>query len=141
MAISPRADQGPNTPPHSVVAVRDGYILVKLTGQITRERAAELNRKAHALGMEVGIHNYLVDATNARNVDSTADNYQFAYSDMRSEGVDRRAHVSLLVSPNDHSHDFVELVAKNAGLDVTLFRDRRAAMRHLLARTRRVQSR
>ena len=42
------------------------------------------------------------------------------------------ARVALLVSPGDHSHDFVETAARNAYLDVTLFRDKDAAVRHLL---------
>jgi hypothetical protein len=39
--------------------------------------------------------------------------------------------VALLVDPEDHSHDFVETVGRNAGLNVTLFRDRDAAKQYL----------
>ncbi len=47
-------------------------------------------------------------------------------------GIDKYAHVAVLVSPDDHSHDFVEVVARNSGLNVTLFRDLAAAIKHLL---------
>jgi len=33
------------------------------------------------------------------------------------------ARVALLVAPEDHSHDFVELVVRNAGYNVRLFRN------------------
>jgi hypothetical protein len=40
--------------------------------------------------------------------------------------------VAVLVRPEDHSHDFAETVTKNAGQDITIFRDREAAINHLL---------
>lgn len=79
------------------------------------------------------MNRYLVDVTESRNVDSDSNNYKFAYEDILiNPGIDRNAHVALLVDPRDHSHDFFETVARNAGLDVTLFRDRELARRHLL---------
>lgn len=39
--------------------------------------------------------------------------------------------VALLVSPDDHSHDFIETVARNAGLNVTIFTDLQAAKAYL----------
>lgn len=97
------------------------YILVTVTGEITARSAMEQNREAHALGERLGIDCYLVDVTDARNVDSTVDNYNFAYRDMQAPPINPRARVALLVRPGDHSHDFVETVSRNAGLDVTIF--------------------
>lgn len=71
--------------------------------------------------------------TESRNVDTISRIYEFAYEDMKTpEGIDKNARVALLVSPEDHSHDFVETVARNTGMDVTLFRDREAAINHLI---------
>jgi len=49
-------------------------------------------------------------------------NYDFACSDMKkTEGIDLYARAPILVSPGDHSHDFIETVALNAGLNVRIF--------------------
>ena len=56
----------------------------------------------------------------------------FAYKDMQlAEGIDLNAIVATLVSPDDHSHDFIETVSRNAGLNVTLFTDLDLAKQHL----------
>ncbi len=109
------------------------YILLKVKGDITRQSAMEMNLEAHALGRKMGIRNYLVDVTESRNVDSVVENYEFAYVDMRKmEGIDRLARVATVVSPGDHSHDFMKIVASNAGLNVNLFTDMEEAKQFLL---------
>ncbi|MEE4352071.1 MAG: hypothetical protein V2J25_04305 [Desulfatiglans sp.] len=109
------------------------YIILKVCGEINRELAMKQNLEAHALGAELGINRYLVDVTEARNVDSVISNYRFAYEEMRlPTGINVRARVATLVRPDDHSHDFVETVSRNAGLNVTIFRDREQAIQHLL---------
>jgi hypothetical protein len=50
---------------------------------------------------------------------------------METPEIDKTALVAVLVRPDDHSHDFVETVARNSGLRVTLFRDRERAEDHL----------
>lgn len=113
---------------------RDGkYIHLKVKGPTTRESAMAHNIEAHALGRKLGINRYLVDLTESRNVESVIDNYEFAYKDMKTPQVDPAARVAVLVSPGDHSHDFIETVARNAGLDMTLFTNQEQARRHLLA--------
>lgn len=118
---------------YSIVPSEDKkYIILTIKGNITRVIAMQYNLEAHALGEKLGIHRYLTDVTEARNVESVLDKYKFAYRDMQQEtGIDRRARVAMLVSPEDHSHDFIETVARNSGLDVTLFREREKAMEHL----------
>lgn len=110
------------------------YILIKVKGDITRRLALEYNLEAHKLGTIHGIHRFLMDVTDARNVESAIENYNFAYRDMKKAAeINRTARVALLVSPSDHSHDFLETVTRNAGLDVTLFRNRKQAEHHLKA--------
>lgn len=109
------------------------YILMKIVGEITRESSLKPNLEAHALGMKLGIHRYLVDATEARNVESPVANYQFAYTDMaQTPGIDPDAIAAFVVSPEDHSHDFIETVLRNAGQSATIFRDREQAIRFLM---------
>jgi hypothetical protein len=109
------------------------YIIVKVKGEITGQSAIQQNIEAHAQGEKLGITRYLVDAIEARNTSSILENYTFAYGDMKTvSGINKLARIAMLVSPDDHSHDFVETLAKNAGFDATLFRDRDEAIQHLL---------
>jgi len=119
---------------YTIKPSEDGkYIILKHWGEITSEMAMQRNLEAHALGTKLGLTRHLVDVTEARNVDSITKTYKFAYDDMQiPPGINRTARVAVLVSPDDHSHDFVETVTRNAGLDVTLFRNREAAIKHLL---------
>ncbi|MBN1827164.1 MAG: hypothetical protein JW958_12980 [Candidatus Eisenbacteria bacterium] len=118
--------------PHTITPSPDRtYIELKATGEVNRAVAMRQNVEAHALGRNLGIHRYLVDMTECRNTETELDTYSFAYEDMMTERVDKKARVALLVRPDDHSHDFVETVSRNAGLDVTLFRDRALAEKHL----------
>lgn len=100
------------------------YIILKVSGEFTAQSFMKCIVETHTLGREMGIHSYLVDATNARNTDSAFGNYKFAYSDMKNtEGIDLLARVAGLVSPGDCSHDFVETVSNNAGMIFKLFTD------------------
>lgn len=109
------------------------YIIITVRGEINRASAMKQNIEAHALGNKLGISKYLVDVTEAVNTGSIKDNYDFAYSDMISTPVvNKSARVALLASCSDHSHDFVETVSRNAGLNVTLFRHSELAIQHLL---------
>jgi len=109
------------------------YIILKVRADMTSELAIKQNLEAHALGDELGITRYLVDATESKNIDSINDTYRFANEEMQvSSGINKSAIVAILVSPEDDSHDFVETVMRNAGLNVRLFRDRELAIRYLL---------
>lgn len=116
-----------------ITASEDGrYILLEVVGEINRRTAMAQNLKAHALGRELGIRRYLVDVTRARNTDTALDDYEFAHRDMQTDGIDVGARVAVLVSPGDRSHEFVETVARNAGMNVRNFEDRDQALRFLL---------
>jgi hypothetical protein len=113
----------------------NAFITIVVKGHITRLDAMKQNLEAHALGKRLGINRYLVDVTRARNVDSDIHNYEFAYKDMSlTEGIDRSAIVALVVSPEDHSHDFVVTAARNAGLRIEMFHDPERAKNYLRTR-------
>ncbi|MCJ7774219.1 MAG: hypothetical protein MUP22_13935 [Desulfobacterales bacterium] len=122
--------------PYTITPSDDNkYSIVKVIADMTRSLAMEQNIKAHALGKKLKINRFLVDVTHSRNIESSTDNYNFAYGDMKNEdGIDKTARVAMLVAPEDHSHDFVETVAVNTGLNVAIFRDRKSAINHLLKR-------
>ncbi len=108
------------------------HVLMTVQGEINRELAYKYNIEAHTIGRKAGINRYLVDLTDAHNTDSVIDKFDFAYTDMRSDPViNPNARVVVLVAVGDHSHDFVETVARNAGMNVTMFTDREQAIKFL----------
>ena len=120
---------------YTISPSEDGkYIVLKYFGDVSRKLSIERVIEAHALGEKLGINSYLVDLTEARNIDSIPDLYTYAYEDTKiASGFNLNARVALLADPDDHSHDFVETVLRNAGHNVVLFRDRESAIKHLLA--------
>jgi hypothetical protein len=112
---------------------QDGkYIIQIVSGDLTGKLALEYNLKTHALGRELGIDHYLVDVTESRNVDSPPADYSFAHFSMKNNpAIDQTARVAILIRPGDRSHNFIETVSRNSGLDVTIFTDRYQAIRHL----------
>ncbi len=113
---------------------QDGkYIILTITGDLTGKMMMEYNLKAHSLGREQGINRFLVDVTKSRNVDPSYSNFSFARYDLNTTpGIDLSARIATLVSPGDKSHNFIETVSRNSGLDVTHFTDRHEAIHHLL---------
>lgn len=109
------------------------YIILSVWGEINQKTAMQQNKEAHKLGEELGINRYLVDVRKARNTDSVIEKYNFAYNDMQhTEGINKRAKVVFVSAPEDNSHDFIETVSRNAGLNVTIFKDIEEAKRFLL---------
>lgn len=128
-----RRPSGPGTRSIAPSADRK-YIILRIVGDYTRQRAISHTVEAHALGRQLGIKRYLVDMTESRNTESVLANYEFARQEIWDvPEIDKTALVAIVVSPSDHSHDFVETVARNAGLLVTIFRDRTLAEKHLSA--------
>lgn len=112
----------------------DKYVILNIKGNVTRRSMSPVVFEAHRLGHQLNVHCYLVDLLESRNIETVVDNYEFANVDMRYPDIDQNACVAFLVSPEDHSHDFVETVSRNAGMDITIFTDRNKAIQHLLER-------
>jgi hypothetical protein len=108
------------------------FIVLEESGVVTRHHQLLRTLEAHQLGRKLSIRKYLVDVTHALNAEPPIENYKFAYEDVRGEdGIDKTAIVAIVAAPQDHSHDFVETVSKNSGLNVTLFRDKNKAIEFL----------
>lgn len=106
-----------------------------IKGQISRQSALAYTLEAHALGQKLGYHKYLMDMREARNTEQVVDNYEFIYHDMhQTPGLDRTARVAILISPGDHSHDFIVNMAQNTGLDTRLFTEEAQALAYLAAK-------
>ncbi|MBN1895849.1 hypothetical protein JW906_15280 [bacterium] len=115
---------------YSITTSPDGkYVILKIQENITAENMIKMIVEAHAFGNSRNLSCYLVDATRCRNTSTVTDNYLFAYEDMKTTpGINLTARVAMLVSPDDHSHDFIETVTQNSGFDTQLFRDHSEAV-------------
>ncbi len=110
------------------------YIVVTVQGEISRVSVRQQHIDTFALARSLNVFRILVDVVDAPNTDTIADQYDFAYKDMRQvDPIERSARIAILAAPDDHSHDFIETVGRNSGLNMKLFRDRTQAIAHLLA--------
>jgi hypothetical protein len=108
------------------------YIIIRVKGQMDPLSAMKYTEEAHVLAKEIGLDKFLIDLTNATNTLHVLENYEFAYEKVApNPKINKLAKVAMLVSRNDHSHDFVETVSINAGLLVKLFRNKEAALNYL----------
>ena len=122
--------------PHRTYVSDDStYIVQEVSGEITRQSQVPATIELHEMGKRLGINKFLVDMTNSKNVDTVAENYDFAYVDLRtSPSVSRGVTIAVVTSSDDHSHDFVEVVLSNSGRDARFFKDRNEAIAYLKSR-------
>jgi hypothetical protein len=104
-------------------------VLVPITAEVAPRLALEVQRFVE----QVGIESRLVDVRGVRNISSVSVNYDFGYSILEDQGVARAAKGAVLVSPGDDSHDFIQLVIRNAGFNSRKFTDEAEAIAWLEA--------
>jgi hypothetical protein len=119
--------------PHRIYVSEDStYIVMEVEGEITASAQLQRVIESHKLGRELGIKKFLVDVVRARNTQRDLENYRFAHHEIpESPEINKAATIAMVVAPDDHSHDFVEVVSRNSGQNVTLFRDMDDAVRFL----------
>lgn len=101
---------------HEITVAADGaYITLRILGPTGRHRMEQVVA-AHVLGAQLGIRRFLVDLREAVNLESPVQDFQMANADFPAHPqIDRTARVACLVTPGDHSHDFLITVFRNAG--------------------------
>lgn len=104
------------------------YLICRVIGEITLDVAREFTKELNRLSRTLNIKRFLNDVRDATNALSTLQNYDFAYKDMAEMNLQREACSAILVGPADKTHDFVEMVTKNAGYNVRIFHDEEAAI-------------
>lgn len=108
------------------------HIQIMVHDVINRQIGIRIVHDSHALGDQLGIDTFLMDLTDVVNNDSTINRYNFAHVDIpTTDGFNHFAKVAVLVNPADHSHDFIETVLRNTGVNIRLFHDREEAMAFL----------
>ena len=104
------------------------YLICHVSGEITSDVAlaftAELDQQSRALG----IKRFLTDVRGATNALSTFESYDYAYRKMAEMELQRDVRAAVLARPEDQTHDFVEVVVRNAGYNVRFFRDESEAV-------------
>ena len=108
------------------------YIIVKVVGNISQLLALAYNLEAHALGKQLGINRFLLEFSECRNTDTVLRNYKYVDASLRNPDINHEACTVMLVSPGDHSHDFIEALFRSNGSDVTIFNDHELAISYLL---------
>lgn len=116
---------------HMNLSEDGSYIYLKYKGNIDKKVAFTSTMESHKLAKKHGISCFLVDAVESRNLEKAFDNYEYAYEKFRDAELIKGACVAILVSPDDHSHNFMETLMRNTGRNVTLFRNREKAVRYL----------
>ncbi|MCX6244601.1 MAG: hypothetical protein NTU98_07825 [Bacteroidetes bacterium] len=109
------------------------FILINVDGDFNdNEEMMMENIKAHQIAQEFGIEKFLMDLTKTKSNLSPLDRYDFAYNDLRkNEEINMKAKIAMIVSEDDHSHDFSETVLQNAGVIAKIFRNRDEAIAYL----------
>jgi len=88
---------------------------------ITVELACEMSADAIKLARSKNVHRFLSDVRGIRNISDPFKNYEFANKNVEQVGYRRYDKIAVLHDVDDHSHDFIETVSRNAGYSVRLF--------------------
>lgn len=109
------------------------YIISKVVGKVTSQDMYQHAVEAHELARSLDLRAFLMDLTDAVNLQSASENYDLVYRRFRtSDKLLRNSRLALWVKADDHSHDFIETLAANAGDNVKIFRDLHKAIQFLL---------
>lgn len=103
------------------------YVICEVFEPVTTEFALEFGKAAVDESHKHGVSRQLYDVRRVRNVNSVTLNYDFAYRDMVNLQLENDNRAAILVDPADRSHDFVEIVSRNAGYNVRVFVDENQA--------------
>ncbi|MEE2733706.1 MAG: hypothetical protein VYA55_22985 [Pseudomonadota bacterium] len=105
------------------VFAKEGYICAEAKCDINRIIAAEMAEEVSEVLQRENLEAALIDVRNSCNTDRPAQNYQFAFDDAPNLNLRPTDRIAILSAPDDHSHDFTEIVMRNSGYNVRLFQD------------------
>lgn len=104
------------------------YQIVRVTEPITPAVSHELARQTEAFAEQTGVQARLFDVRATANIAPVSQIYDLAYKELDEIGIERATKAAILVSHNDRSHDFVELVLHNSGFNARMFTDEATAV-------------
>jgi hypothetical protein len=103
--------------PNGTFAILTNHRDVTLQSAIERQRAMRKFAEKH------GVYNFLLDTRGKSFCGTYVDLCRFARKTLHKEGFDSRWKVALVISPQDRSHDMLEIFTNNAGYQVKIFAD------------------
>ena len=77
------------------------------------------------------IKNIFVDVTRVRNVAHSFEIFNFGHNEAKRLDFPKDTRIAIFVSLDDHAHDFIETVFKNAGYACHIFREKSSAIEWL----------
>ena len=108
------------------------YIVMKVVGDVNSVDMIQHNLEAHKLARSLNLKSFLLDMTEATNVNKVFENYDFVYNTVsKSRELIPHVRVAMVIRHGDHSHDFIETLANNAGNHLETFHDIQEAVRFL----------
>lgn len=113
------------------VRAREGYVRVTVNSDITRPIAADMAQNVTRELHRRNLFAALIDLRSSKNIDQVSNKFQFAHEDAPALELDKNHRIALLTAPEDDSHDFVELVMRNVGYNLHLFKDEEEALNWL----------
>ncbi len=104
------------------VNLQQDYLQVTVKTDITRSIAADMAHHVNTTLRAEDLCAALIDLRTSRNIEMVSQNFQFANEDAPVLELVQTDRIALLTAPEDTSHDFIEVVMRNAGYDVRIFR-------------------
>jgi hypothetical protein len=99
---------------------------------VTMDLAQQVSQEAIQLARLHTASKFLHDVRGYENKDSVIKNYTYAYKTAAAIGYQNKDAIAILHDRDDHSHDFMETVARNAGFTLKLFTELDKAIQWLI---------
>lgn len=117
---------------HGLSLSEDGtYIIQKMEAAVTNEVALQRASAANEFANEHGVFLLLSDVRGVPYTGTPFTHYEFAYMMKSVVPTACALRVAVVASPDDDSHDFLEIAAQTAHYDLKVFKDYEEAVRWL----------
>jgi len=97
------------------------YIIGKVYGPLNREIAKQLANEYAMLIKSTGIKRILNDVRGVSDEMGYVNDYEYTYKDVNTLGLPRDIRAAIVADKGDLTHDFQEIVARNAGYSLKVF--------------------
>ena len=98
--------------------------LVDITNEIVDRSHIEMSR----LSEETGVLKHLIDSSRVQAAQSATDMYMLIHKELSVSPVFRTFKIAIVTHPNDDSHDFIETLFFNSGVNGKLFKNEDEAL-------------
>jgi len=112
-------------------SAEEGIVRITVYAPIDADLELKFAAEAIALANRENAKLFLADVRRSPNVASTYNQYSLAYDELPAMALDRRSRIAIIVAEQDLSHDFIEIVFRNAGYVCEKFLDEDSALEWL----------